>query len=176
MCIIQTVTTDTNGMYFFTIDRLNMQLISKIRYDLLPGAWTPNIIAFYENKDLDYFTYVRNVPAFSSATTNEILINRKALLYSDDNKFDCRPSNVLEVDDIDIAKDSYGGAECEFTVGSAAPANEWILEFTNPVAPDNRLFFLADLYFEYSIMNSPFVSSIYMQDSEMSKVFPQQWA
>jgi len=40
--------TDPNGMHFFTIDRLNMQLASKIRYDLLPGAPSAGRIAFYE--------------------------------------------------------------------------------------------------------------------------------
>lgn len=116
-------------MFYFTIDRINMQLVGKIRYDMLPGARSPNVIAFYEpSYDFDYFTYVRNVPTFSSSTTNEILLNRKALLYSNDNKFDCRPSDVLTDEDLDIDIATYNAAnDCSVIIDDLPAAGEWII-------------------------------------------------
>lgn len=46
MAVVQVV-GDANGMYFFTIDRVNMILSSKIRMDKLAGASSHGRIAFY---------------------------------------------------------------------------------------------------------------------------------
>ena len=93
-------------MYFFTLDRLSMAITSKIRYDSYNGAVSAGPIAFLEtyNSGLyrDYFTYVRNVPKFGSTDTNEVLVSRKAVMYSDDNMYDCRPSSVLAASTLDI--------------------------------------------------------------------------
>lgn len=127
-------------MYFFTIDAYSMTLSSKIRYDSLAGTTTRGRMAFYEKLTSgyrQYFTYVRNVPSFSSASSNEILVNRKALMYSNDNKFDCKPSDVFAEVDTDF---TITGTDVSL---STLPTAD-ILLILNPVATP-RILFLADI-------------------------------
>lgn len=159
-------------MLYFTIDRLTMKLNSKIRYDNIPGAPTPSMISFYRDSH-DYFTYLRNVPAFANTATNEILISRKALLYSDDNKYDCSPSTIFAVESTDIALLKYDSADCKADditaiVITADPTRDFVRKIDNTgsdLATKNVIFKSDDYFIAINnFKNSPYVSAIYMQD------------
>ncbi len=80
---------EVSGFYYFLVDT-NMGIQSPVRYDRIATAPSYGKLAFWNGAN--YFTYVRNVPSFNNAGTNEVLVNRKALLYSDDNEYDCAVS------------------------------------------------------------------------------------
>lgn len=168
-------------MIYFTIDRLTMELNSKIRYDNIPGAFTPNIISFYRESH-DYFTYLRNVPDFANTGTNEILISRKALLYSDDNKYDCSPSSIYGKATTDMKLLQYNSNDCiadDITAidSTADPATDFVRLIDNSGTDlvTKNVIFKSDGYFidSNNFKNSPYVSAIYMQDKELPLIFPQ---
>lgn len=86
-------------MYFFQIARLDFTILSStyLRKDNILGSKTYGYLAFgipfpgyYES---EYFYYIKNVPQFTNTdTTNEVLVSRKAFLFSNDNKYDCQAS------------------------------------------------------------------------------------
>ena len=139
---INAATDLLDGLYFVTIDRLSMAIISKVRYDSYSGSYSPGRMAFLETYDSapvlyrDYFTYVRNVPSFGSSDTNEVLVNRKAVMYSDDNMYDCRPSTAFEDTftlDIDLHDTDYSAAVT--SIDKIFTAFDWIAYLDNTALP-----------------------------------------
>lgn len=161
---------------------------TKVRYDNLPGSTTPGMIAFVPKSSTqanNFFQYVKNSAGYANAATKEVLVNRKAFLYSEDNKFDCSASGYLGTPSINLALHVVNSANCAYLTSavaafaSDAQCVQRLLQndgVYNPAGNTRQLMYFTDPHKYYTTTNTlvrtPYVSSVYMSDYELVNVLP----
>lgn len=123
---IKKPSTDDYYMYFFQLNRIDFTVVFQtyLRREDIVGSKTYGKLAFgipYPGYlDSEFFYYIKNVPKFTNTdTTNEVLVSRKAFLFSNDNKYDCEASSFVDPAEVTLAITLVNyGSDCDIDVKS----------------------------------------------------------
>eukprot|EP00347_Sterkiella_histriomuscorum_P020284 403338395 len=144
-------TATSDGQYFITLTT-SFAITSLIRYDQITATSVPSGILLLSYPTQDNFFYVRNSPAFAYSSTNsEIVIGKKSLSYTFDNKYDCQASATL--------------ASSGFTLSAAISTAPTQLVLDTDV-------FMSGFYTSVNFLENPYISSTQITDDQLYLLYP----
>lgn len=94
-------------------------------------------------------------------------------MYSDDNKFDCSASDVFDDSIVSpgfVISTTWSAVAHLAELDDISAETAWINMIDN--VSTQKIFFKVDAFYIDDIRNSPYVSSVYMENDEMKKTFP----
>lgn len=137
------------NQFFVTLEASTLAVIDYVRYDNYPSAADGKGRFILSSPGQDFFYTVRNTNgfAFEDGTQTEILIDKRSLLYSQDNRYSCQVNNALESTELVLTSVTLTAADVDL---------------------DTEVYTLGDFDLRIAFMINPYVQSQIMSKSELT--------